>query len=110
MLDVMSRNWWALLVRGIAAVLFGIAVILFPGIVLTTLVLLWGAYALVDGIFALVHGFQGRETNRNWWVTVLEGAVGVIAGILTFIWPGLTALVLLYCRTAPHTLNELASG
>jgi len=100
MLDVMARNWWVLLIRGIAAILFGIAVILVPGIALTVLVLLWGAYALVDGVFALIAGFQGRATNDRWWVTVLEGLVGIIAGILTFIWPDITAIALLYVIAA----------
>src|SRR5262245_32860987 len=100
MLNVMARNWWVLLIRGIAAILFGIAVILAPGIALTVLVLFWGAYALVDGVFALIAGFQVRATNDRWWVVVLEGLVGIIAGILTFIWPDITALALLYIIAA----------
>lgn len=100
MRQVMVRNWWMLAVRGIAAIVFGIGVMLFPAIALTVLVLMWGVYALADGIFALVSGFQGRETNKNWWVTVLEGAVSVLAGIATFLWPTITALVLLYIIAA----------
>ena len=100
MLAVMARNWWMLLIRGIVAILFGIAVLLAPGIALTVLVLLWGAYALVDGVFAIIAGFRGRGTNRNWWVTILEGLVGVIAGIIAFLMPGITALVLLYIIAA----------
>lgn len=96
MLEVMSRNWWILLVRGIAAVLFGIAVLVWPGIALTVLVLLWGAYALVDGVFTIVLGFQGRTYYRDWWVTVLEGVVSIIAGVVALLWPGVTAVALLY--------------
>ncbi|MCC6615142.1 MAG: HdeD family acid-resistance protein [Anaerolineae bacterium] len=95
MLDVMARNWWMLLIRGGVAVLFGIAVILFPGIALLTLVTLWGVYAVVDGIFALIAGIRGRETNKHWWMMVLEGIVSIAAGILTFVWPAITALILL---------------
>lgn len=100
MLEVMARNWWTLAVRGVIAILFGIAILLAPGIALAVLVLLWGAYALVDGVFAVIAGFRGREGNRNWWVTVLEGVVGIIAGIVTFFMPGITALVLLYIISA----------
>ncbi len=96
MLAVMARNWWMLLIRGVAAILFGIAVILAPGIALAVLVTLWGVYALVDGVFAVIAGFRGRETNRNWWVTILEGAVSIIAGIVAFLFPALVAGVLLY--------------
>jgi uncharacterized membrane protein HdeD (DUF308 family) len=100
MLEVMGRNWWMLLVRGIAAVLFGVAVLVWPGIALTVLVLLWGAYALVDGVFAIVMGVQGRAYYRDWWVTVLEGVVSIIAGVVAFIWPGVTAVALLYVVAA----------
>jgi uncharacterized membrane protein HdeD (DUF308 family) len=100
MLEVMSRNWWMLLVRGIAAILFGIAVLVWPGIALTVLVLLWGAYALVDGVFAMVMGVRGRTYYRDWWVTVLEGVVSIIAGVVAFMWPGVTALALLYVVAA----------
>jgi uncharacterized membrane protein HdeD (DUF308 family) len=100
MLEVMGRNWWMLLVRGIAAVLFGIAVLVWPGIALTVLVLLWGAYALVDGVFAMVMGVQGRTHYRDWWVTVLEGVVSIIAGVVAFLWPGVTAVALLYVVAA----------
>ena len=96
MLQMLARNWWILLDRGIAAVLFGIAIFLSPGIALTVLVLLWGAYAFTDGIFAIIAGFQGRQSHNNWWLTVLEGVIGVVAGVLTFIWPEITALTLLY--------------
>jgi uncharacterized membrane protein HdeD (DUF308 family) len=100
MLEVMAQNWWTLLVRGIIASLFGISVILFPGIALLTLVLVWAAYALVDGVFAIISAFRGRETNRNWWVMLLEGVVSIVAGIVAFLYPGITALVLLYIIAA----------
>jgi uncharacterized membrane protein HdeD (DUF308 family) len=100
MLEVMGRNWWMLLVRGVAAVLFGIAVLVWPDIALTVLVLLWGAYALVDGGFAIVMGVQGRTHYRDWWVTVLEGVVSIIAGIVALLWPGVTAVAMLYVVAA----------
>jgi uncharacterized membrane protein HdeD (DUF308 family) len=100
MLQVMARNWWMLLIRGIAAVLFGVAILVWPQIALTTLVLLWGAYAVVDGIFALVMGFQGQPVFANRWLTILEGVVSIIAGVIAFIRPDITALALLYVIAA----------
>ncbi|MBX2997627.1 MAG: HdeD family acid-resistance protein [Caldilineaceae bacterium] len=94
MLEFMARDWWVLVLRGIAAVILGVAVLAMPGIALSVLVLLWGAYAVVDGIFALVMAFQGRTTHR--WITGLEGVISIIAGVATFFWPGITAMVLLY--------------
>ncbi|SEG62536.1 Uncharacterized membrane protein HdeD, DUF308 family [Thermomonospora echinospora] len=81
-------------VRGVVAILFGLAAWVWPGITLLALVLLFGAYALVDGIFALVAAFRGRPGGSRTWLAV-TGAVGVAAGVLAFLWPGVTALVLL---------------
>ena len=58
------------------------------------LVLLFGAYALVDGVFAIVAGVRGSQGHR--WLLLAEGALGVLAGLIAFFWPGLTALALLY--------------
>jgi uncharacterized membrane protein HdeD (DUF308 family) len=92
--NTLSRNWWMLALRGVLAILFGIMVIAWPAIALQSLVLLFGAYVLVDGVFAIISAFQHRNQS-HWWVTLLEGIVGVIAGIITFILPGITALSLL---------------
>jgi len=89
-----------LALRGVIAVLFGILAFIWPGLTLWALVYLFGAYVLVDGVFALVTAFRGRETNDRWWVLLLEGLAGITAGIIAFIWPGMTAFVLLYLIAA----------
>lgn len=97
MVNVLARNWWVLLLRGIAGILFGILAFIWPGITLTVLVLLFGAYALVDGVFSVIAGIvRATERRERWWVLVLEGVLGILAGVATLIWPGMTALVLLY--------------
>ena len=93
MLHLLARHWWALALRGVFAVLFGLLTFLIPGITLLTLVLLFGAYAILDGIFDIVSAV--RAPGRH-WPLVLEGVVGIIIGILTFLWPGITTMVLLY--------------
>jgi uncharacterized membrane protein HdeD (DUF308 family) len=93
MLHSLARNWWALALRGLAAVLFGLLTFLVPGITLVTLVLLFGAYALVDGVLNLAAFFRVASHH---WALLIEGVIGIIAGVLTFAWPAITALVLLY--------------
>jgi uncharacterized membrane protein HdeD (DUF308 family) len=100
MITAVARNWWVFLVRGLAAILFGILAFLWPGITLFVLVLFWGAYALVDGIFALIAAFSGQAAQQRWWVLLLEGLLGIAAGIVTFLWPGMTAIALLYLIAA----------
>jgi len=93
MLHLLARHWWALALRGVFAVLFGLLTFLIPGITLLTLVLLFGAYAILDGVFDIISAV--RAPGRH-WPLVLEGVVGIIIGILTFLWPGITTMVLLY--------------
>jgi uncharacterized membrane protein HdeD (DUF308 family) len=96
MIAELARNWWVFLIRGIAAILFGIGAFVWPGITIAVLVLMFGAYALVDGIFAIIAGISARQETERWWMMILAGIAGIITGVLTFLWPGITALVLLY--------------
>jgi uncharacterized membrane protein HdeD (DUF308 family) len=91
---MLAGNWWALLLRGVAAVLFGLAALFWPGITLFVLVVFFGAYAMVDGVFALVAGIRGSGGRR--WLLLAEGVLSVLAGLIALFWPGITALALLY--------------
>jgi uncharacterized membrane protein HdeD (DUF308 family) len=97
--DSLSRNWWAVSLRGLAGILFGIITFVSPAISLAALVLLFGAYAFADGVLAIVSAVRRRGTDR-WWLLLLEGIVGIAAGVLTWLWPGITALALLYVIAA----------
>jgi uncharacterized membrane protein HdeD (DUF308 family) len=94
--ETLSRNWWALLLRGIVAILFGVLVFMQPGISLAALVLLFGAFAFADGLLALWTAISHRKDRENWWVLLLEGLLGVGVGALALLKPGLTALMLLF--------------
>jgi uncharacterized membrane protein HdeD (DUF308 family) len=95
MLVFHTGNWWLLALRGLAAVVFGVLAFIWPRITLTALVFLFGAYALVDGAFAIVASIRAPKEFKRWWVLLLEGILSVIAGVLAFVLPGITALVLL---------------
>jgi uncharacterized membrane protein HdeD (DUF308 family) len=91
---VLARGWWVLLLRGIAAIVFGVLAFAWPGLTLVTLVLLYGAFALVDGIISLIAAFTGgAKPVPTWWLIVI-GLIGIAAGIVTFLWPGMTAILL----------------
>jgi uncharacterized membrane protein HdeD (DUF308 family) len=98
--ETLARNWWAVLLRGIAGVLFGLVTFFAPGISLAALVLVFGAYALADGILAIISAIRTRAENQRWWLFILEGLVGIAAGVITLIWPGITAVALLYVIAA----------
>lgn len=92
----LARNWWALFLRGLAAVLFGVLAFVWPGLTLAVLVFMFGAYALVDGVFAVVTAVNAPKGFERWWILLLEGVFGILVGVLTFIWPAMTAFALLY--------------
>lgn len=93
MMNVIARNWWLLVLRGVAAILFGVLAYAMPGITLASLVLLFGAYAIVDGVFTLAS--SRSRGQRSLWAIVLHGIAGIAAGLVTFFWPGITAVALL---------------
>jgi uncharacterized membrane protein HdeD (DUF308 family) len=95
MVHALAKNWWLLLLRGIAAIIFGLLAFAWPGLTLLTLILFYGAFALVDGVLAIVAAMTGGVPGSRWWLAIV-GLLGIAAGLLTFLTPGLTALVLLF--------------
>jgi uncharacterized membrane protein HdeD (DUF308 family) len=98
--DTLAQNWWAVVLRGVMGILFGLVTFVAPGISLAALVLVFGAYALVDGVLAIVSAIRRRGASDRWWVLLLAGLAGVAAGVVTLVWPGITALALLYMIAA----------
>ncbi len=91
----LADRWWLLLARGVAAIAFGVLAFAWPGITVLALTFLFGAYVLVDGVLSLGAAITGRGgVGPRWWLAVV-GAAGVLAGVLAFAWPAMTAVVLL---------------
>jgi uncharacterized membrane protein HdeD (DUF308 family) len=95
MLGYLCRNWGWIVLRGAVAVLFGVVAIAWPGITLAALVIVWGAYALADGVLALIAAWRVRDQGRPFWSLLIVGLLGIAAGVVTVLWPEITALVLL---------------
>ena len=96
MVELLARNWWLVGLRGLAALAFGMLTLFNPTITLAVLILLFGAYALVYGAFTLFAAVANRRGEPYWGALLLAGLLSVVLGILTFLMPGLTAVVLLY--------------
>ena len=94
----LPRHWWVVALRGLAAIIFGILAFIWPGITLAVLVYFFGAYAIVDGLLALYVAIRSR--GQQVWALVLEGILGIAAGLVAFFWPAITALALVYVIAA----------
>jgi len=111
--DALARNWWALTVRGVAALIFGILAFAWPGSAIFAIVILFGAYALVDGIFALVAAVRAAQAHQRWWALVLEGIVGIAIAGITYFEPHVTAFALYFTIAAWAFITgvlEIAAG
>lgn len=90
-------SWWAFVMRGIVTLLFGVLALLLPEMAIFTLVLTFGAYAVVAGAFDIVAAMRGKAPEpRRWWALFASGVVSVLAGLIAFFRPSLTAISLLY--------------
>jgi uncharacterized membrane protein HdeD (DUF308 family) len=96
----LARNWWALALRGALAFLFGILAVLWPGITLAVLILLYAVYAIADGVTAIIAAVWAMAHHERWGMLIVEGLVGIGAGIIALIWPGLTLLALAWLLAA----------
>lgn len=101
MLEVASRYWWVVLLRGVVAILFGLGALVWPGITVLALVLVFGVYSLLDGILDVVMAAGGKSLpGSNRLVVALMGVLGIAAGIVAFLWPEITAVALLWVIAA----------
>ena len=91
----LAKWWWTFVVRGIVAILFGVLAFLSPAFGVALLVGLFAAWAIIDGVNSLLTGIRTRGTDRSWWLEILEGLIGVAAGIIALVLPGFAAEVLL---------------
>lgn len=97
---LLAKNWWAVAVRGVAAIVFGVLALALPGVTLASLVLLFAVYMLVDGVFAIAAGARAARQGERWGLFALEGIADIAAGVIAFAWPGITILAFVYLTAA----------
>jgi uncharacterized membrane protein HdeD (DUF308 family) len=90
----LARWWWTFVLRGVLAIAFGVLAFFAPGLGIAVLVGLFAAWALIDGVASIIAGVRGRGTDRSWWLEILEGIVGIVAGLIALLFPLLAAEVL----------------
>jgi len=90
MLPLFSKFWWSFVFRGLAAVLFGLT-ISWGTPSLDLLVLAFGLFALLQGVFSVIPGLS--KLGGRIYFLLIEGVVGILAGVFTFLGPGIGRMV-----------------
>jgi uncharacterized membrane protein HdeD (DUF308 family) len=96
----LNDTWWTLMLRGVIAVVFGVLAFAWPGLSVAALVILFGAFAFVDGIFNIIDAFVRHDAAGGRWVSIIQGLIGIGAGVVTFFWPHLTLIALISLMAA----------
>jgi len=94
--QIASRIRWSIALRGVLALLFGVIALFFTGQTLLALVLVFAVFAVLFGLTAVVMAVRAGETHHRWGWLVVSGLVSILAGIVSVVWPGLTALTMVY--------------
>jgi uncharacterized membrane protein HdeD (DUF308 family) len=89
---VLARNWWAVGLRGVAAIVFGLIALFFPGVTILSLALVFAAYAIVEGAATIVAAVRAVRQGEAWALLALGGLAKIAAGLFAALWPGITAL------------------
>ncbi|HTN50260.1 MAG TPA: DUF308 domain-containing protein [Burkholderiaceae bacterium] len=92
---LLKRAWWALLIGGIASVLFGVLAFIWPGLTLLVLAIFFAASVFVDGVVMLIGAFRHRGGASHWWLWLLIGLLGIVAGGIGLASPATAAGALL---------------
>jgi len=84
---MLARNWWAVALRGVLAILFGVIAIGMPTAAMLSLALLFAAYLLVDGVFAIIASVRAAQSNERWGALLAEGLLNIVMGGLATAFP-----------------------
>jgi uncharacterized membrane protein HdeD (DUF308 family) len=87
----LTGSWWLFLVLGVFWILFGMFVLSYNVGSVLALAVFAGLTFLMTGVTQLITA--GRAESWR-WLYVVGGILSIIAGILAFVWPGRTVLVL----------------
>lgn len=105
---MVSRIEWSLIVRGVLAIVFGIIAFIYTKQTLLALVYFFGAFALLSGLLEIIAAVGAGELQLRWGWLVFAGLIGIAAGVVSFVWPNITALALVYIIAAWALVSGVA--
>jgi uncharacterized membrane protein HdeD (DUF308 family) len=85
-----ARHWWAMALKGAAAVVLGLLAVSWPAITLLTLVLIFAAYCIVDAMLSAILAVRGARQGGRWVWPALTALAALAAAVIALLYPGLT--------------------
>lgn len=91
-----NPQWVLMFISGLFSFMIGVIVLAWPG--MSALVLLWfvAAWFLMMGTVQLVFGLRSSEGGAKKGIHVIGGIIGITFGLMAFMWPGATAMVIVW--------------
>ena len=89
---VLARHWWAIMLRGVIAVVFGVIALAAPGAVLLSLAFLFGVYLMIDGIVGIVGSIRAVAVHGHWGALLAEAVLNMLIGLTALFLPGAAVL------------------
>lgn len=84
MLQLLIKNWWIMLLKGVLLILFGVLAFINPGATISALVFWFSIFLIADGIISLIGVLMNWKTEEDKWLLLAEGAISVLFGFLVF--------------------------
>jgi uncharacterized membrane protein HdeD (DUF308 family) len=86
-----TQAWWVFLILGVLWILFGMFVLSYNVGSLLALSIFAGVTFIMTGLNQILAAFR----VEGWrWLYLIGGVISILAGIVAFVWPGRTLLVL----------------
>jgi uncharacterized membrane protein HdeD (DUF308 family) len=87
MAATLAQHWWAIVLRGVIAIVFGVVALTAPGAVLLSLAFLFGIYLLIDGVIGLISTVRAVTAHGHWGVLLAEAVLNILMGVIALVLP-----------------------
>lgn len=91
-----NPQWALMFISGLFSFMVGFIVLAWPGMSALVLLYFIGAWFLISGTVQLVFGLRAIGDGTKAGVHIVGGILGIMIGMLAFIWPGATAMSIIW--------------
>ncbi len=89
------KQWWAILIEGIAGILIGLTTLYWPIATLLTVLVMVAIWAIFTGIFQIVASFAKFGPAGGRWFLGIGGVLSLILGIALLSAPGIGIMTMI---------------